>query len=186
MSYRPIITIPETKEIDWRYAYNFLPREFSEDPDIYAEPFLIHRLQDLRTRHGKPVYPSPVSGALARVTGSIHSQHYIGDSWNDIQCKSKAIDFFPEGSAMQCAAIAMRMAGINGVGIYLNTTGVDGKPWVMIHMDIRTLAGDIERPVIWIVDDNNNYCYPQSNPMYWELFQDKRLYEYRRKGKYGD
>mgnify|MGYP006442137921 CR=1 FL=1 len=64
--------------IDWRGARNFSPGEFSEDPDKYAEPRLIYNLQKTRSLLNRPIFPSPVDGALARTYGSMDYPHYIG------------------------------------------------------------------------------------------------------------
>lgn len=182
MTYRPTVTIPKADKVDWNYVHNFSPEEFPEDPTYYAEPFLIHRLQDLRSTLGRAIHPSPVSGAMARDYGSKTSQHYIGNFKNPTRL-STAIDIFPEGRPIDCYTTLVSMIGINGIGVYLGTRGVDGLPWVMFHIDIRKVADGIERPLIWIADKANRYYYPQKAPQYWSMLRDEKMFIDKVKGK---
>jgi len=181
--HKPKVILPEARSIDWSEIPNFSRREFVVDPDRYIEPFLIYRLQDFRTRYGRRVFPSPVSGAIARTNGSKTSQHFIGD-WDNPTRKSTAIDIFPEGKAIHYALAAMQMVGLNGIGVYLNTKGPDGQPWVMLHIDIRRLPANAHGPVFWVVDREGNYRLPYKSPEHWKLFLDPKLYADRTKGCY--
>lgn len=167
-------------QIDWLFTKNFSKNEFSEDPNKFADPVLIHSLQELRNELGSSIYPSPVKGALARNYGSKKSQHYVGDYLKPVR-KSTAIDIFPEGRPIDCLVACLSNENINGIGVYLGTTGVDGLPWIMFHIDIRPIDGKI--PLIWIADKNNRYYYPQSDPSKWKLLQDERMIQLKRKEK---
>ena len=159
--------------IDWLKVKNFDPSEFSENPS-FAEPELIYSLNTLRTLTGKAIYPSPVKGALARFNGNVNTQHYA------INRLSTACDIFCAGTPIINFITILGSKLFSGIGIYLSTTGIDGKPWVMFHLDIRKNTG---KPIIWfvkkVVTDNgvsNLYCYPHRDLKYWSLFQNDRLY----------
>ena len=66
----------------------FTPGEFPEDPEELAEPRLIYSLDDFAVALGRPVHPSPVPGALARLDGSETSRHYA------VGRRSDAVDVF--------------------------------------------------------------------------------------------
>lgn len=170
--------------IDWDKVKYFSPEEFSENPDKYANSNLIYKLDDFRKLLGNPIYPSPVSGALARYKiGSTKSMHYV----NDAQ-KSRAIDIFPEGIPIEIFTMLIHCNLFNGIGIYLHGVGVDGSPWVRFHVDIRE-KGFKESPLIWIVDKDlitkkEIYYYPQLKNTFWGLLKDDRLYKKRIKHNY--
>ena len=93
---------------------------------------LIIVLQRLRTVSGVPIYPSPLPDAWARMSGSATSRHYAVDRLSD------AGDMFPErGRFMELFFRAQQMPEIGGIGVYADTTGPDGKPWPMLHIDLR-------------------------------------------------
>ena len=157
--------------IDWTKVNHFLPKEFPEDPDLYASEEIIYALDKFRRILGKRIFPSKASGALARLTGSPDSQHYALDR------ESTAVDFFCEGSPIEAFHMMLLSKCFTGIGIYLCTNGNDGLPWVMFHGDVRDTHTTI--PKIWIVEriaGTDRYRYPQRLPQYWELFRDKRLY----------
>jgi hypothetical protein len=162
--------------INWAKIKHFSPSEFPEDPDKYAEPELIYTLDKIRRAQGKPIYPSPVKGALARFDGSERSQHYA------VGRKSTGVDIFPECVPIQFMLLLMKFENIKGIGIYRDTTGINGKPWVMFHIDIRERGFNDLEPLIWIaIKDMNyktNYIYPQSNNYYWNLLSNKIFTEY--------
>ena len=164
-------------KIDWAQILYFAPDEFPENPK-HADPTLIYRLDHTRRYLAKAVYPSPVKGALARFTGSEHSQHYAVDRL------STGIDVFCEGVPIQNYNTILGLRYFNGIGIYLDTNGVDSQPWIMFHLDIRKVGFMIDVPLIWIcnkMDGKNIYHYPQLNPEYWRFLQDERLYVARTK-----
>lgn len=170
-----------SKKIDWDLIHNFLPHEFPEDPNKYAEPELIYNLDSLRLLYGQKMRPSPASGALARLYGSEYSQHYAVDRL------STAVDWFPEGLPIDMLFTIIVHGKFKGIGIYFDTLGPDGLPWVMFHGDIRTKGANSLKPVIWLVhkvDGKNKYTYIHENPMNWKLLHDERMYT-DRKFNYG-
>lgn len=167
--------------IKWNDIYKLSPGEFSEDPDTYAEPELIYSLGKLRELLGSPMYPSPVKGALARQYGSKVSQHYA------VNRLSTASDQFITGIPFDIFSKIMYSNLFTGIGIYPDTKGPDGKPWVMFHLDIRKRA----YPWIWFCHKlydtkektiSDCYRYPQKNPEYWRLFNDDKLYKNKQFG----
>lgn len=170
--------------IDWSKVYKLKPQEFSEDPDEYADPILIHNLGVIRRYTNEKMLPSPVFGALARFKGSDTSQHFVGPKDNLIR-KSTASDVFCEGSPFANYSVILASGLFNGIGVYLDTKGPDGKPWVMFHLDIRKHGFNDLTPLIWIVEKVfdpiknkkvDKYRYPQVLTKYWELFNDKRFH----------
>ena len=163
--------------IYWNDISFFTPGEFTHDPSIYAKPQLIYTLDQFRLRLGEKIYPSPAEGAFVRFNGSENSQHYVGQEKSPIR-KSTAIDIFPEGIPINVFLGLMNLFFVKGIGIYLDTTGIDGKPWIMFHMDIRE-KGFKSYPLIWFcVKENgkNSYYYPQNNSEYWSFLKDERMY----------
>lgn len=168
------------RKIDWKDISKFTPDEFSEDPDKYAEPELIYRLNFYRVKSKSKIKPSSIKGALARFDGGT-SQHTIKD--NKL---SKAVDIFQEGIPFKNYSLLLSMGLFNGIGIYLDTAGPDGLPWIMFHVDIRNRGYGYGNPLIWIVEKVvdpsdptkriNKYRYPQYESKYWKLFQDERLF----------
>ncbi len=167
--------------INWDNVDHFELDEFSEDPEL-AESELIYTLDYARRLHGKKVRLSPVKGAFIRFGGSSGSQHFVGENKYNIERKSTAIDIFPEGTPIEFYSILLRVREIRGIGIYLDTNGVDGQPWIMFHIDIRECGFKVDVPLIWITiktHGKNTYLYPQLKSEYWSLLQDDRLYENR-------
>ena len=165
--------------IHWN-ALNFNKKEFSEDPDLYADESLIYSLDSFRNQTKKPIYPSPIKGALARFDGSETSQHFA------IKRKSTAIDFFCEGFQMEVFLLLYKSALFTGIGMYLDTTGPDGKAWIMFHADIRKSKQTVA--LFWIVKKEydpikdaliNKYYYPQYKNEYWSLLKNEKLYTER-------
>lgn len=175
--------------IHWDKVYRLKAGEFSEDPNKYAEPQLIYSLGTIRKFTQKIMRPSPVRGALARFTNG-KSQHCVGPE-NAIIRKSTASDIFCEGIPFYIYSSILSSNLFKGIGIYLDTKGPDGLPWVMFHVDIREKGFSEISPLIWIVERVHDfvrdkmidkYRYPQVEPQYWDLFNDKRIY---RNKKYG-
>jgi len=176
--------------INWDKVYKLSANEFSEDPDKFADPQLIYSLGNLRKQLKNKMRPSPVKGTLARHTGSEDSQHFVGPEINPIR-KSKASDVFCEGYPFQTLSIVLSTGHFNGVGVYLDTKGPDGLPWVMFHLDIRPNGFATNLPLIWIVEKVYDaekdkkvykYRYPQFDPQYWKLFNDKKLFKSKQFG----
>ena len=177
-------------ETHWEKIRYFKPSEFADDCEL-VDPELFYRLDFLREQYGASIYPSPVKGALARIGGSKTSQHFVGHNVDTITRQSTGVDVFPTGLPIRFYTNALRIGGINGIGMYLDTTGIDGKPWVMFHFDIRKLGFKIGVPLIWIAEKvicpethklKTKYRYPQLQPEYWSLLKDERLYIDRQKG----
>ena len=171
------------KEINWDDITKFKKDDFPEDADKFAEPELIYRLNFFRIKLKKHIFPSTVVGALARFDNG-NSRHTV-----KLNRKSKAVDVFPEGIAIETYLFAMSLGLFNGIGMYLDTIGLDGKPWVMFHLDIRNVGYDYGNPLIWIgekVKIGKKYVtklrYPQYDPKYWKLFQNDKFYSDKKFG----
>jgi hypothetical protein len=163
--------------VKWEVITNFKKEKFPEDPDKYAEPVLIYEVQSVRTGYNKPIYLSPVKGALARLDGSSTSRHYAIDR------KSDAVDIFPTGVPFNFYLELITHPKVGGIGVYLDTTGPDGLPWVMFHMDLRPRSNN--RPLIWIAKKVWNvkkhalvteYRYPQADPKQWSVFNNEKFF----------
>jgi len=116
--------------INWGLIEFFTPGEFSEDPNLYAEPQLIMNLDEYRRQLGRRVHPSPVKGALARLDGSTTTEHYA------VGRKSTAVDIFPEGSILEAWTLALVSGLWGGIGVYFDTKYAY-KPHCMLHLDLR-------------------------------------------------
>lgn len=117
--------------IDWNKVDYFTEKEFSEDPNVYAEPFLIYSLDKFRELLKAPIYPSPVPGALARFDkGAEYSRHFA------VERKSTAIDIFCKIPIFQAWSIAIQSNLWGGIGVYFDTYYCN-KPWCMLHLDQR-------------------------------------------------
>jgi len=167
------------RKINWKDITRFAPSEFPEDPDKYAEPELIYRANFYRIKSNRIIKPSPVSGALARFDGG-DSEHVVKDNK-----KSSALDIFQEGIPIENFTLLFSLRLFNGVGIYLDTAGPDGRPWIMFHIDLRHVGYDYGIPLIWIAvkrHGETKYRYPQYESKYWKLLQDEKLYCYKKFG----
>jgi len=171
--------------IDWTKVPNFKSEHFSESPDMFADPDLIYALQAFRTKVRRSIFPSPVAGALARFAGGTETQHYVGDALHPIR-KSTAVDIFVEGIPIANLFCLLSIIEIKGVGIYLHTSGPDGKPWIMFHIDIRP------DPLVWICEKVwkppekklvSIYRYPQTSPQHWNFLQNELMYYDKIHGK---
>lgn len=144
-------------QIDWEVIKKFAPDEFPEDPNRYARPKLIYRLDSYRLLLGEYVYPSPTAGGLARFdNASKGSRHY---AWG--KQLSDAVDVFPEGDPGRALLIALTCQLFGGVGLYLDTEH-DGHNWPMIHLDLRSLGRNhADKTALLWVRRNGQYTYPQ-------------------------
>ena len=130
------------------YIRYFEPSEFSEDPDVFAEPQLIININEYRNLLMSKVFPSPMGGALARFDDKAKgSEHYA------VNRKSTAIDVFPEGSILNAWMVALTSRLWTGIGVHFDTTYKD-KHWCMLHLDNR------EKPLIWYRINEKDYYYP--------------------------
>ena len=110
-------------------------------------------LQAIRTAGGFAVYPGPHQSNWGRSYGSETSRHYAIDRLSD------AGDVFPaRGHALDFWLIAQEFLKVGALGLYLDTRGIDGQPWVMVHFDLR----EYDRRVMWIRD--GDYVYLHNDP----------------------
>lgn len=107
---------------------HFSPDEFPPGELELADPILLVMLTRLRAEIGRPIYPSPVTGALARRYGSTKSRHYAVDR------KSTAIDVFTKCPSALFFTRAVHLFG--GVGFYSNGK-FGGAAWPRWHLDLR-------------------------------------------------
>ena len=117
---------------------NFKPVEFGIFYPL-IDSNLLTMLDDLRDQWGRPIFISPVEGAIGRVDDS-SSQHNIIYNLG----VSRAVDMFPTGSsgtsmtpaeAEEFANLA-RSIGFTGIGVYRDTV-YKNEPWIMGHLDTR-------------------------------------------------
>ena len=135
--------------INWKEIKHFKKHEFSEDPDIYAEPELILNLERYRILLNNKVHPSPREGTLARFEDEDkYSQHYA------MGRKSTATDVFPDGDPLIAWMLAISCGLWGGVGVYFDTTYLY-KPKIMLHLDLG-------RNRLWY-RVNGVYCNPLLN-----------------------
>lgn len=161
------------KQVNWEMIDHFTPGEFSENP-IYAEPALIYAFDISRGSLKQKMRPSPVKGALARFMGNKDTEHYA------VGRRSTAGDVFCEGYPIINFVSLVSLRLFNGIGIYLDTIGPDGLPWVMFHLDIRKKGFDENNPLIWFCEKINGinvYTYPQYDLTQWRKLRYERLYE---------
>lgn len=155
-------------DIDWEKVKYFDPKidKFPEDPDVYADPKIIYAVDDYRGITGKPVHPSPVPGALARLDGSKTGRHYA------VNRKSDAIDVFPEGDIRTNWMLAVTSGLFGGVGLY-PFTKYRGRDWPMLHLDCRPFKGEGGKDdftLLWLRDQHGQYWYPQRSKAHEEVF----------------
>jgi len=140
--------------IDWTKVRNFKRSEFHDPIDDHLYDHVIYFLDDYRDALGERVHPSPVSGAIVRFDGSKTSRHYAVGRLSD------AIDIFPEGNPIKAWLTAMSMPEWGGIGIYFDTHN-DGRPWVMLHLDLRPYVGHMR--TVWYRLNGKDYYYPLRN-----------------------
>lgn len=149
-------------DIDWSgRVLNFTPGEFSEDPDRWAEPELIYRLQKFRDIMGVAIFPSPDPGALARIDSEdTRSLHFA----SEIQgVKSRAVDVFVKAPPRRVFIEALASQLWGGIGINFNRT-YSRKTWTLFHLDIRPLGHYHAHPtaLVWFSERRGGgYKYPQ-------------------------
>lgn len=144
-----------------------LKKDFPNFPEIidYEIPLnlidarVILNLQKLRNIFGKPIVPTRVKAGWARIDGSRTSQHYA------LGRLSTAGDIFPElGYCMSCWLATQQIPEIKGIGLYLDTNGIDGKFWPMMHFDLRKT----EKRVFWIRDKGKYYTLGRNDAEFWQ------------------
>ncbi len=123
--------VDQTQSVDWDKIRYFTPAEFGGNENLkHIDPRIIHALDDMRHRLGKPIRISPAPGALFRLTGSKNSRHYAVGRLSD------AIDIFPESSLREAYNAAVEVSAIGGIGVY-----PDWKPRPGMHIDGRPRKG---------------------------------------------
>ena len=142
-----------------KHIHFFSSSEFSEDPLLYSDFHTIKSLDFLRNTVGYRIFPSPISGTLARFSGSSKSQHFVGSDGKER--KSTAVDVFIEGNSLVNWSFILSSFLFKGVGIYLDTE-YNYRPWPMFHLDTRE-KGFMEGALIWM-RYRGDYYYPQLNP----------------------
>jgi uncharacterized protein YcbK (DUF882 family) len=137
---------------------NFVQSEFPE-PIEYGHPKLFYSLDAYRNLLGAPIYPSPSARAFVR-TRERHkeSMHYAN---LDQHIRSRAIDVFVDDRVDRAFMLAMASQLWGGVGVY-GDTEFKGRPWSMLHLDIRPLGHGHSRncALIWL-RIKGEYTYPQ-------------------------
>ena len=136
---------------------NFNPKEFPEDIK-FADPLLLNNLDQLCDFMRVAIYPSPVTGALARFDFSASdSQHYAKDRL------SKAIDFFCNTDPFEAWVKILKSNLFPRFGIYFDTKFQD-KKWVMFHVDLKP------QDLLWFRHEKK-YCSSTNPAFYHKLFK---------------
>jgi len=166
----------------WKQLKHFSPSEFPLNGRHLSDSLLLS-LDKGRALLGQRIFPSPVEGAAARFGGSKTSQHYVGESPQDIVREATAVDVFAEGMPMENFLLLFGSGLFNGIGVYLNTY-YDGTAWVMFHLDKRE-KGYEGMPLVWVAkkvissegEIVTKYFYPQTSSQCWSLLQNAKLYK---------
>ena len=121
----------------------------------------ILELQAIRNLGGFPIYPGGYQDNWGRRHGSSTSEHYA------VGRLATAGDVFPvRGHALEFWWLALKRPRIGGLGLYADTDGLDGSPWVMVHFDLR------DRPRLLWVRDYHSYYYLHDDPRgFWRAFK---------------
>lgn len=135
-----------------RDVTHFAPSEFPGDALNHVDADLVLGLDELRDMLDSPILPSPVLAGWYRTSGSQNSEHYA------VGRLSRAGDVFPDSNIVHALLTAMRQRAWGGIGVYLDTTGPNGQPWPMLHLDLR--RGE---QVLWMRLPGDRYIYPQSS-----------------------
>jgi hypothetical protein len=115
----------------------------------------VENLDLFRGWHGKPIWPSPKTGALARFEDKdADSRHYA------VGRRSDAVDVFAKDPA-SAFLLALTCGLWGAVGFYTDTS-FDGGPWAMLHLDCRPygVGHGQDHMLVWH-RDHNGYHYPQ-------------------------
>jgi len=148
----------KASELDEKQYPNFPELIDFNIPLNFIDAEVVLKLQELREMFGFPILPSPIEEGWARKNGSKDSQHYAVDRL------STAGDIFPErGYIIDCWLTAQQIPEIMGLGLYLDTNGIDGNFWPMMHFDLRKTS----KRVFWI-RENGKYYYLKNH--FWHYF----------------
>ncbi|NCU32550.1 MAG: hypothetical protein EOM23_06380 [Candidatus Moranbacteria bacterium] len=122
---------------------------------------LILKLQKKRNSTGIPIIPSPLREGWYRLSGSSASRHYAvnraSDAGDLFVKRGNIIDFW-----LEC----VKDNDIGGIGLYFDTTGPDGKPWIMMHIDLRP-----GKRAMWIRDEGKYYSINRDKKAFWNAFK---------------
>ena len=122
---------------------------------------LIDALIDIRYLSGIPITPSPSIDGWYRDSGSEKSRHYA------IGRLSDAGDIFPaRGRVLDLWLVVLSHPDINGIGLYTDTNGPDGRPWIMMHIDLRQT-----KKLLWIRDCGKYYYLDKDKKDFWSCFE---------------
>ena len=167
--------------MNWNQIKYFNKKEFHGCADL-LEDQVIHNLDKLRVLLKERIYPSPVKGAISRFGGSKTSQHYVGIPGEPAIRKSTAIDVFIEGIPFLNFSDIINTKLFSGIGIYMDTNGPDGLPWIMFHVDLRE-SYRVGNPLVWIctkdISGDNKYYYPDSDSSHWKLLMKRAFFTER-------
>jgi len=135
-------------------------REF-QLPLHLVDADVLRVLQRLRDLSGVPIIPSPVYEGWARKSGHTTSRHYAVGRLSD------AADIFPvRGGLLECWLRAQEISEINGLGLYCDTVGPDGRPWPMMHFDLRP-----QPRMFWVRIDSTYFNLFRSPASFWRTFK---------------
>lgn len=153
-------------------ASRLYPNEYKNFPELQdldltdMDARFILKLQRFREFSKIPMVPSPIQEGWTRYDdASKTSQHYA------VKRLSTAGDLFPvHRRSIDCFLSAISFPGINGIGIYTDTQ-LNGKPHIMIHLDIRDLSP--MGKAIW-VRANGRYYFKDSMYFWRVLYNIKK------------
>jgi hypothetical protein len=144
--------------------YPFFPELIDyEIPLECIDSRVITTLQSVRYVLQQPIYPSPnIQGWVRLDPKQSTSRHYAGNRLSD------AGDIFPEkGYCVECWIRMQQMKQVGGFGLYLDTRGIDGTYWPMLHFDLRPGTR-----IFWI-RKNKKYLYMHYNSLkFWQLLSE--------------
>lgn len=148
----------QAADLSYRVDYPHFP-ELRKIDLREVDASLVSTLEDFRSTTGIPMIPSPLQGGWWRITGSETSRHYAKGRLSD------AGDLFPKrGMALNAWMSALQYPAFGGVGIYVDTTGPDGKPWPMLHVDLRPREPGMK--ILWVRDGEYYYSYQKK---FWDI-----------------
>lgn len=148
------------------------PQEWPAGSVDLMSPLLLQTVVNFRVLTGIPLVPSPLFEAHVRTQGSTTSQHYVGPDLSDpIRLATGTDLFIPNARVFEFFREATWIKAFGGIGIYFDTQ-LDGKPRVMVHVDIRT-----GERILWVTTKGDNgkreYHYYHKDPgKYLEILKE--------------
>jgi len=149
----------KASELDPQTYHNF--PEFAEYgiPLELVSASLLVTLQGIRDKTGIPITPSPVHDGWARTDGSKTSRHYavgrLSDAGDVFAARGRGLDLWLR---------LIETSNIGAIGLYADTNGPDGSPWLMIHLDLRSAR----QKVLWVRDERYVYFH-QDRVDFWRV-----------------